>query len=179
MPWITDYHMLKNKRYIITKNSHHLCQVWNVDEAKLVKTYQSKSFDQVVKMMDSRYDLQPNQTPYPYSWFAVDIKLGCLTIHLDEDNWSKCNVSEMMTNVELMMSSHIMDQGSKINYDIEEKQINLGRKLVYQMFTQLMKDLNLCEHETAKDQLGDNFKDFKFLYNYHMAEIKKHIEDLE
>lgn len=57
LPWITEYHMLKNKRYIITKNSQNLCQVWNIDQAKLIKTYQSKSFDQVVKMMDSRYDL--------------------------------------------------------------------------------------------------------------------------
>lgn len=55
------------------------------------------------------------------SWFSTDIKLGCLTIHLDEDNWNKCNVSEMMTNVELMISNHIMDQAQKINYDIEEK----------------------------------------------------------
>lgn len=113
--------MLKNKRYVITKNSHNLCQVWSIDEARLIKTYQSKSFDQVVKMMDSRYDMQPNQTPYPMSWFSTDIKLGCLTIHLDEDNWNKCNVSEMMTNVELMISNHIMDQAQKINYDIEEK----------------------------------------------------------
>ena len=40
--------------------------------------------------MDEKYDLNASQTPYPYSWFSVDIKLGCLTIHLDEDNWHKC-----------------------------------------------------------------------------------------
>jgi len=29
-----------------------------------------------------------------------------------------------------MISSHIMDQGSTINYDIEEKDINLGLNLI-------------------------------------------------
>jgi len=95
--------------------------------------------------MDSRYDLQPHQTPYPYSWFSIDIKLGCLTIHLDEDNWHKCTVSQILTNCQLMMSSHIMDQGSKINYDIEEKQINLGQRLILQEFTQLAEEIKNCE----------------------------------
>jgi len=46
-------------------------------------------------MMNDKYDLSPEQTPYPYSWFSIDIKLGCLSIHLDEDNWFKCEVSNM------------------------------------------------------------------------------------
>lgn len=77
-------------------------------------------------MMESKYDLGSDQTPFPHSWFTVDIKLGCLTIHMDEDNWSKCQVSELQTNIQLMISMHLMDQGSTINYDIEEKDINLG-----------------------------------------------------
>ena len=44
-----------------------------------------------------------------------------------------------------MMSSHIMDQGSKINYDIEEKQINLGQRLIHQEFTHLAEEINSCE----------------------------------
>jgi len=30
-------------------------------------------------------------------------------------------VSEMQTNIQLMISQHLMDYGSTINYDIEEK----------------------------------------------------------
>ena len=77
-------------------------------------------------MMDSKYDLKPEDTPYPYSWFSTDIKLGALTIHLDDNNWQKCVVSEMQTNIQLMISEHLMDKGNCINYDIEEKEINLG-----------------------------------------------------
>lgn len=65
LSWITDYHMLKNKRYIITNNSQNQPQVWNIDSCKLIKTYQSKTFQQVIQLMDNRYDLQPNQAPYP------------------------------------------------------------------------------------------------------------------
>ena len=50
-------------------------------------------------MIDEKYDLKADQTPYPYSWFTADIKLGCLTIHLDEDNWHKGVVSELLTNI--------------------------------------------------------------------------------
>lgn len=84
---ITEYHILNNKRYIITNNSAGVSQLWNIDQCKLVKSYQAKSFNQVKHMMESKYDLGPENTPYPYSWFSVDIKLGCLTIHLNEDNW--------------------------------------------------------------------------------------------
>ena len=50
-------------------------------------------------MVEQKYDLQADQTPYPYSWFSIDIKLGCLSVHLDEDTWQKCVVSEMQTNI--------------------------------------------------------------------------------
>ena len=80
--------------------------------------------------METKHDLTPEQTPYPYSWFETDIRLGCLSIHLDDDKWRKCVVSEMQTNIQLMISMHLMDQGSTINYDIEEKEINLGAILI-------------------------------------------------
>lgn len=70
-------------------------QLWNIDKCKLIKNYNSKTFEQLKQMMNDKYDLTPDQTPYPYSWFSIDIKLGCLSIHLDEDNWFKCEVSEM------------------------------------------------------------------------------------
>jgi hypothetical protein len=44
LPWITEYHMLKNKRYIITNNSQGLSQLWSIDQCKLIKSYQSKKF---------------------------------------------------------------------------------------------------------------------------------------
>jgi len=51
----------------------------------------------------------------------------------------------MATNIELMISSHIMDQGQTINYDIEEKQINLGLNLVLQELLSYHEEMNNSE----------------------------------
>lgn len=45
LPWITEYHILKNKRYIITNNSINQPQLWNIDSCKLVKSYRGKNFE--------------------------------------------------------------------------------------------------------------------------------------
>ena len=166
---------MKNKRYLITNNSQKTPQVWSIDTCKLIKTYKSKTFDQVKSMMDNKYDLKPDQTPYPYSWFAVDIKLGCLQVHLEDDNWPKCTVSEMQTNIQLMMSSHMMDQASTINYDIEEKQINLGVQLVTRKLEPLHEEMNTCECLDLEPLLASNHKDFLKLYNHHFDEVTRAI----
>lgn len=124
-------------------------------------------------MMDNKYDLKPDQTPYPYGWFAVDIKLGCLQVHLEDDNWPKCTVSEMQTNIQLMMSSHMMDQASTINYDIEEKQINLGVMLVTRKLEPFHEEMNACECLDLAPLLGSNHRDFLKLYNHHADEVSR------
>ena len=52
LPHINDYHILKNKRYVLTNNSDNVTQVWNIDRCKLVKQYSSKSFSQVQKIVN-------------------------------------------------------------------------------------------------------------------------------
>jgi hypothetical protein len=39
LPWITEYHLLKNKRYVITNNTKNEPQVWSIDKFTLIKTY--------------------------------------------------------------------------------------------------------------------------------------------
>jgi len=45
LPWMVDYYMLKNKRYVITNNSANMPQLWNIDQCKLIKNYNSKTFE--------------------------------------------------------------------------------------------------------------------------------------
>ena len=78
-----------------------------------------------------------------------------------------------------MLSMHNMDQGSSINYDIEEKQINLGLKLVEQELLRYHEDLNFYRQESLVDQLYSNHADFKTLYNYHYDEIEQVIRQIE
>jgi hypothetical protein len=47
-----------------------------------------------------------------------------------------------------MISMPHMDKGSSINYDIEEKQINLGNNLISQEINTYNDDFSQCEQET-------------------------------
>jgi hypothetical protein len=67
----------------------------------------------------------------------------------------------MLTNIQLMISHHLMDQGSTINYDIEEKQINLGLNLMLQELIKFNDDIILCEQESLANILMNNHEDFK------------------
>lgn len=69
-----------------------------------------------------------------------------------------------------------MDHGSTINYDIEEKQINLGLTLVLQEIMKYTEDLNFCELESLKETLMDNHREFISLFNFHSEELYKQLE---
>ena len=79
----------------------------------------------------------------------------------------------MQTNIQLMISMPHMDKGSSINYDIEEKQINLGNNLISQEITTFNDDFTQCEQETLKELLFEHQNDFKMLYNLRNDEINK------
>ena len=67
LPWLTEYHILKNKRYVVTNNVEGTAQLWAIDQGKLIKTYHSQSFSQVKAIMDLHYDVKPIE-PLK-SWF--------------------------------------------------------------------------------------------------------------
>ena len=66
----------------------------------------------------------------------------------------------MQTNIQLMISMHLMDQGSTINYEVEERQLNLGHTLVMQELLKFHEDLIKVEQERIKEDLFGNYKDF-------------------
>lgn len=130
--------------------------------------------------MENKYDLKTDgNTPIPMSWFSIDIKLGCLQIHLDEENWNKCKVSELATNIQLMISMHHMDQGSIINYDVEEKETNLGIQLLLQELVKYNEDLNFIEIDSLEEVLLSNHGSFKALYKKHYEELKSALEQMQ
>jgi len=55
-----------------------------------------------------------------------------------------------------MISMPHMDKGSSINYDIEEKQINLGNNLIQQEITSYNEDFSQCEQENLQDLLFEH-----------------------
>ena len=43
LPWITDYQILNNKRYILTNNSDKKAQLWSTESGKVIKEWQAKT----------------------------------------------------------------------------------------------------------------------------------------
>lgn len=84
-------------------------------------------------------------------------------IHLSEDQWLKCVVSEMLTNIQIMISKHSMDKSQPIDFDIEERQINLGQELVVRHLKKYNPDLFSSFQDQIKQVLFDNYDDFKSL----------------
>lgn len=80
LPWITDYHILKNKRYILTSSSESekTVDLWSLDSGTIVKSWKQKTLQQVVQIISAEYDLKSGDSKLkiPSSWFTTDIKLG-------------------------------------------------------------------------------------------------------
>lgn len=39
------------------------------------------------------------ESPLPQTWMTCDVKLGCLTMHLEDSNWLKGNVDDKKSNI--------------------------------------------------------------------------------
>ena len=73
---------------------------------------------------------------------------------------------------------HLMDHGTNIDVDIEEKQVNLGQTLIQQELFKYNEDFNQCEIDQVQDVLYDNHIDFRNLYKQHYEDIINEINSL-
>eukprot|EP00730_Choanoeca_flexa_P018333 TRINITY_DN8907_c0_g1_i2.p1 TRINITY_DN8907_c0_g1~~TRINITY_DN8907_c0_g1_i2.p1 ORF type:complete len:676 (+),score=143.77 TRINITY_DN8907_c0_g1_i2:223-2250(+) len=80
-PAIVEHSILPDRRQVLTKNSEGVVQLWNILRGEVVDTYPDESIDDVRKSFATT-------AAYP-SWFSVDHKLGCLTIHLEQSSCFK------------------------------------------------------------------------------------------
>lgn len=77
-PAIRNYHILNDKRYVVTKDTDSNVAVYDVLEARRCENVgQNADFDEEVKKRNSTISYVPN-------WFSVDLKTGLLTITLEE-----------------------------------------------------------------------------------------------
>ena len=56
LPTLTDFHIMGNKRYVLTNNSENAAQLWELDTARCVRTF-NKDFKTTRKLLDDTYDL--------------------------------------------------------------------------------------------------------------------------
>lgn len=73
LPWLTDYSILRNKRYVLTNSQSpgtdqpKQVQLWSVETGQVVKQWQSKTFQQVQSMLNELAFDTPStiQVPVP------------------------------------------------------------------------------------------------------------------
>ncbi|CDW87994.1 UNKNOWN [Stylonychia lemnae] len=194
LPWITEYHILKNKRYILTNTSENdkVVNLWSLENGKIIKTWTQKTFQQVISIVSKQYDLNlttgsgssssfKKPDIIPQQWFSCDIKLGSVTIHLDEDNWLKGNVIDNETNVEKMLlernseaktnddSDFYENRRDKNRNDQMQKALNLGFNLGEKLFKEVQVKYQKIEKIQLTRILGDNFKDYVELKNNYLG----------
>ncbi|XP_076823379.1 WD repeat-containing protein 48-like [Clavelina lepadiformis] len=73
---ITQYKVLSDKRYILTQDTENKVALWDVLTARCAEDLGTVDFDDEVKRRE--------KILYVPNWFAVDLKLGMLSIHLEE-----------------------------------------------------------------------------------------------
>lgn len=84
-PAVINYHILNDKRHILTLESDNSMAIYDVLTARLVESYPpaesraaaKEKFEQEVK---NRFKMV-----YVPNWFTVDLKIGLLCIHLEEN----------------------------------------------------------------------------------------------
>ncbi len=111
---IKQYCILNDKRNIVTKDSDENVCVWDVLQARKMESLGKENYENVIKQRQ-RFISIPN-------WFSVDLKLGLLTITLDENEWSSAwvNFKDMDSNhVRGTQNIDLTDaKGKSLNYSI-------------------------------------------------------------
>ncbi|XP_012943026.1 WD repeat-containing protein 48 [Aplysia californica] len=112
---IRQYHVLNDKRHILTKDTDNNVVLWDVLTARKVEEYGKADFEEIVK---THFKMV-----YVPNWFSVDLKTGLLTIHLDE---SDCFAAWMSTR----------DLGLELLPDAPETKTNIGTTLLQALLDQ-------------------------------------------
>ncbi|RNA13989.1 WD repeat-containing 48 isoform X2 [Brachionus plicatilis] len=115
---LKQYHILNDKRYIITKDSDENVCVWDVLQARRLESLGKENFENAVKLRQ-RFISVPN-------WFTVDLKLGVLTINFDESDWQSAWI-----NFKDMDSNHVRQTQ---NIDLSDAKVNYGHIFLESLF---------------------------------------------
>jgi len=107
---IKQYHILNDKRTIVTKDTDENVSVWDVLQAKRTETLGKENYEHAIKQRQRFISVS--------NWFSVDLKLGLLTITLDENEWNLAWI-----NFKDMDSNHVRGLQS---IDISDAKVNCG-----------------------------------------------------
>eukprot|EP00095_Tigriopus_kingsejongensis_P000390 maker-scaffold19_size710362-snap-gene-0.20 protein:Tk00390 transcript:maker-scaffold19_size710362-snap-gene-0.20-mRNA-1 annotation:"wd repeat-containing protein 48" len=102
---IKQYHVLNDKRHVVTKDTDSNVGLYDILKAQKVKDLGPVDFDEEVK--------RRHQMVYVPNWFTVDLKTGMLTIHLGQDE-NDCLSAWVSARETGLSPNDAVDQ--KVNY---------------------------------------------------------------
>ena len=111
LPKLVDYHIMNNKRFVLTVDERGLVQLWQAETGNCVKEFPNQKFSSVKAHLSDLYDMKHSkESPLPGTWMSVDIKLGSLTIHMEDTNWAKGQVDRHKSDVVQLMKRSLTNQ---------------------------------------------------------------------
>lgn len=96
---------MANKRFVLTVDEVGLVQLWQLDTLECAMTFPNEPFNRVKERLN-QFDMRHSpQTPLPQSWMTCDIRLGSLTLNLEDRSWNKGMVDDNRSNVVALMTN--------------------------------------------------------------------------
>ena len=81
------------------------------------------------------------ESPLPKTWMSADIKLGSLTIHMNDQDWIKGQVERTKSDVNQLIEDFEHPQPKKVK-EGEISFINPGRQLLHKVMNKTKEILN-------------------------------------
>lgn len=120
-PAVINYHVLNDKRHILTRESDNSIAIYDVLTARKLETLHRANDELESKEMFESEIKQRFRMVYVPNWFTVDLKIGLLCIHLDENEAFSAWVSAK-------------DYGFLPQMDGQDPKINFGRLMLMALF---------------------------------------------
>ena len=76
---MVEYHMMNNRRFVLTRNEDNLVELWQLDTLQKVSEFKGQRFDQVKEQLRQVDMKHSPENPLPQSWMSLHIKLGVST----------------------------------------------------------------------------------------------------
>lgn len=105
-PAVINYHILNDKRHILTLESDHSVALYDVLTARKEETLHRASNDQDIKQKYDDEKKNRSKMVYVPNWFSVDLKIGLLCIHLEESECLSAWVSARDYNFAPQFDGH-------------------------------------------------------------------------
>ncbi|CAN1838104.1 WD repeat-containing protein 48 [Linum perenne] len=110
-PAIVQHEILNNKRHVLTKDTAGSVKLWEITKGVILEDYGKVPFDEKKEQLFEMVSVP--------SWFNVDSRLGCLSVHLD---YPQCFSAEMYS------------QDLSIPGKAEDDKVNLARETLKGLF---------------------------------------------